>query len=173
MNKNVVIVALIFLAIIESAVITLFWKTWNISSQISLPSYSFNTIQGSVFASGSWIVDRPADSDDDFAAETIYLICHPESRICEETQAFITKGSSPWSSSLGGITISYDVISWTNNELVAQIDGRAAVIKLVIDFGHQTVTKEIREKAEIESSAPLPFIYHLGDGIEYLNGKRR
>ena len=69
--------------------------------------------------------------------------------------------------------LEYEIKSWTPQEVVAILDGRAVTIEIRFDRVKKVVTMIESEKAEIEGARALPAYAHLGGVQEALDASRK
>ena len=136
---------------------------------LSLPGVTFADGGDFIIAVGSWISDSNSGIIGEQRINTTEISCRQSRKLCIEARAY--KGNIGNGNLLAQI-LEYQVKSWTPQEIVAVLDGRAATIEIHFHRTKKVVTMIESEKAEIEGARALPAYAHLGDGWEAIYGSR-
>ena len=123
-----------------------------------------------VSAQGSWISDSSNGKIAEQKINTTDISCLQSRGLCIEARAYKADGAS---GNLLAQALEYEIKSWTPQEVIAVLDGRAGTIEIRFDRTKKVVTMAESEKAEIEGARALPAYAHLGGGMEAIEASRK
>lgn len=121
-------------------------------------------------AGGSWISDSNSGIISEQPINTTDISCYQSRGICSEARAYKAKEGAE---NILAQLLEYEIKSWTPQEVVAVLDGRAGTIEIHFDRVKKVVTMIESEKAEIEGARALPAYAHLGGGQEAIDASRK
>ncbi len=123
-----------------------------------------------VSAQGSWISDSSNGIIAEQKINTTDISCLQSRGLCIEARAYKADSAS---GNLLAQKLEYEIKSWTPQEVVAVLDGRAGTIEIRFNRTKKVVTMTESEKAEIEGARALPAYAHLGGGTEAIEASRK
>ncbi len=123
-----------------------------------------------ITAGGSWVSDSENGIISGQPINTTEINCLQSRGFCTEGRAYKAKEGTE---NILAQILEYEIKSWTPQEVVAVLDGRAGTIEIHFDRTKKVVTMIESEKAEIEGVRALPAYAHLGGGQEAIDVSRK
>jgi len=141
------------------------------SVRVDLPASAFLYSGGETYigARGSWISDTDSGIFAESPINTVELSCDRSRGSCIEALAQKNERN-------GNLVVQnweYQIKSWTPEEIVATLGGRAVTIEIHFNRTKRVVTRIESEESAIEGARVLPAHAHIGDGDEAIQAAKK
>jgi len=134
-----------------------------------------------VFIEGRWHAETPEDANSTHLPEfnSVSLYCSRTNQMCYESLAILTSpdGSIPDPTQemmLVATSFNYRILEWTDHNITAITEPRAADIRLNISLTDKTATRIVTETSArgAKGADPRPHIWQIRDFMMELKSKR-